>query len=305
MNKPNTQGPIARRVLENLRRQMRLKLTDLAAFRVGQEYAEALQKSVTPKDQLAETHPAHAPYVHAQNQMSIMAEQLLQLPEMESFVKRISTAEEEYMPSWPPMSPISTSYFVCWSTFDLPIGACRETVGTVTIAVAQKCGSDPRLIGLMQRLQESRMGIHQVEGQDGVRVRLRDLATDQRCAAICQSGHVGRAGELWYARVLPPPAPGADHVVLTSPYVLIAPDLKAWTAYFNRVAANTTGAPRQNALEQHIKWGASARYWPEFVFEAYSDHNAGAIYLHGLPDMPHTRPHSRAFRPSGDRLHDG
>jgi hypothetical protein len=41
-----------------------------------------LQKSVTSKEQLAETQPAHAIYVYAQNQMSVMAEQLLQLPEM-------------------------------------------------------------------------------------------------------------------------------------------------------------------------------------------------------------------------------
>ncbi len=68
------------------------------------------------------------------------------------------------------------------------------------------------------------MGIYQVERQDGVQVRLRDLAPDHLFQAICQSGYCGTAGELWYARVLSPPAHGAHHVVLTSPYVLIAPD---------------------------------------------------------------------------------
>jgi hypothetical protein len=121
-------------------------MVDLAAFRAGQEYAEVLQNSVTPKEQLAETHPAHAAYVYAQNQMSVMAEQLLQLPEMKSFVKQIGPAEDEYMPSWPPMSPISTSFFVCWSTYDLGIGARRETLGQVIIAVAAECSTHPGIL---------------------------------------------------------------------------------------------------------------------------------------------------------------
>jgi hypothetical protein len=141
MSTQSRHGPITRRVIEALRRQMRMKVVDLAAFRAGQEYAEALQKSVTPKEQLAKSDPAHAAYIYAQNQMSIMAEQLLQLPEMKSFVKQIGPAEDEYAPSWPPMSPISTSFFVCWSTYDLGIGARRETLGHVITDVAGGCGT--------------------------------------------------------------------------------------------------------------------------------------------------------------------
>jgi hypothetical protein len=134
-------GPITRRVIEAVRRHMRMKVVDFAAFRAGQEQAKALQNSVTPEEQLAKTHPGQAAYVYAQNQMSIMAEQLLQMPEMKSFVKQIGAAEDEFAPSWPPMSPVSTSYFTCWSTFDLGIGARRETLGDVIIAVAAECGS--------------------------------------------------------------------------------------------------------------------------------------------------------------------
>lgn len=187
MSGQTRRGPIARRVLERLRQQVRMKVTDLAAFRAGREQAHALQQTVTPREQLAETHPAHAIYIHAQNQTSIMAEQLLQLPEMKSFVKQIGPAEDDYMPSWPPMSPVSKSLFVCWSTYDLPAGARRETVGNVALAVAMEYGSHPALLALMQALQDSRMGIFRVERQDGVRVQLRDLATDRPCTAICQS----------------------------------------------------------------------------------------------------------------------
>src|SRR5882724_8279420 len=45
-------------------------------------------------------------------------------------------------------------------------------------------------------------------------------------------------------RVLPPPLPGTDHVVFTSPYVLIAPDVAVWTAYLGRVASKKPAGTR-------------------------------------------------------------
>ncbi len=133
-----SETPIARRVLERLRRQVRSKVANLAAFREGNKFAEGLQNSVVTPETLKAMHPAHAIYVHVQNQMSVMAEQLLELPEMRAFAKIIGEAHDEYMPSWPPMSPISTSYFWCWLTFDAI--AHRETVGSVTLRIAAEFG---------------------------------------------------------------------------------------------------------------------------------------------------------------------
>jgi hypothetical protein len=94
----------------------------------GNEFAEVLQNAVVTSAELKEMHPARAIYVHVQNQMSVMAEQLLEVPEMKTFAKIIGEAHDEYMPSWPPMSPISTSYFWCWSNFDATANAHRDTL---------------------------------------------------------------------------------------------------------------------------------------------------------------------------------
>jgi hypothetical protein len=48
MSPPTGHGPITRRVLDSLQRQMRMKVVDLAVFRAGDEYAHALQRSITP-----------------------------------------------------------------------------------------------------------------------------------------------------------------------------------------------------------------------------------------------------------------
>jgi hypothetical protein len=96
--------PIARRVLDRMRRKVRSKVANLAAFRAGNAYAEALQETVITPGTLKDQHPAHAMYSHVQNQMSVMAQQLVELPEMKAFAKINGEAHEEYMPSWPPMS---------------------------------------------------------------------------------------------------------------------------------------------------------------------------------------------------------
>jgi hypothetical protein len=288
--------PIAPRVLERLRQQVRTTVADLAAFREGTAYAEALQGSVVTHKELAQTHPAHAIYVHVQNQMSVMAEQLLQLREMKSFVKLVGSAEEEYMPSWPPMSPLTKSFFWCWANFDAAVNAHRETLGSVTLRVASEFGVHPTMLALMRALMDSRMGVYRVEGHDGSNVSLRDLLTDQPFPAVCESGDSGSEGELWFTRVLPPPLRGRpEQVVFTSPYVLIAPDARGWIEYFDRVVAKDPQPPRHEALSHHLKWGSSPRYWTEFVFEGYVNHRPGAIYLKGLPDVPQSRPRSKEY----------
>jgi uncharacterized protein (DUF1501 family) len=200
-----SEAPIARRVIERMRRQVRSKVANLEAFREGNAFAEALQNSVVTPETLKAMHPAHAIYAHVQNQMSVMAEQLLQLPEMSTFVKLVGTAEEEYMPSWPPMSPITTSFFWCWANCDATANAHRETIGSVTLRVAAEFGVHPKMQTLMQTFNDSRMRVYRVEDVNQSQLELRDLVTNQRCFAICESGYIGTPEELWFTRVLPPP----------------------------------------------------------------------------------------------------
>jgi len=118
------------------------------------------------------------------------------------------------------------------------------------------------------------------------------------CRAIVPAGYRGRRGELWYARVLPPPLPdGTEHVVFTTPYLLLKPEKRDWQAYFSRTLP---GAPPQDHFarhERHMKFGPTRDYWNEFVLEAYVNHRTDVIFLEGLPDVPESRPHSRINSP--------
>ncbi len=285
--------PIADELVRKMKKYTRQKIIDLKAVTAGRANAEELQKTVATREDLADFHPAHAVYVQAQNQVSVMSEQLTALEEMGPFEKLISKAEDEYMPSGPPMSPLTTSFFTCWAFFDACHGPAEETIGTTTMAVGAAFGMQNELVRVIGLMQKSRMGIYMHEGAEQDAVVLRELVTDAVCRAIVPSGYRGHRGELWYVRVLPP-LPGAmEHVVFTTPYLLLEPSEREWQAYFRRILPDAPRQDRIETYEHHMKFGPTRDYWTEFVFEAYVNHRTDVIFLAGLPDVPESRPHSR------------
>ena len=210
---------------------------------------------------------------------------------MTPFVKIISKAEDLHMPGGPPMSPLTTSYFTCWAFFDACAGPARETLGTTLLEFGAAFGMDTELLRLIQLMQESRMGLYIHKGRKDNLDILEDLVTGARCRAIVGSGYRGTEGELWYARVLPPPFPGGlEHIVFTTPYIILQPGPRDWLAYFSRTFPQTA---RVADYQRHMKYGPTREYWNDFIFEAYVNHRMEAIYLTGLPDVPESRPHSR------------
>lgn len=282
---------IADKVVRKLKDAGRAKVVNLADIIAGRQRADDLKEQVASGRELAEFHPAHAPYVYAQNQTSLLSEQLTELKEMAPFVKIISKAEELHMPGGPPISPLTTSYFTSWAFFDACAGPSRETIATTILAVGEAFGMHRDLSSLIQSMQGSRMGIYVHRGVEHGLAVLEDIVTAKVCHAVSASGYRGEKGELWYVRCLPPPFSGAPHVVFTTPYVLLEPGFREWIAYFSRAVEG--GAARIADYECHMKYGPTRDYWNAFVFEAYVNHRKDAIYLAGLPDVPESRPHSK------------
>ncbi|MCP5069853.1 MAG: hypothetical protein GY946_25070 [bacterium] len=284
--------PIASKLVKRMNRYVKGKVVDLKAFQTGKENAAELQKTVATRQELADYHPAHAIYIYAQNQVSVMSEQLTALQEMDRFGRVISKAEDDYMPGGPPMSPLTTSFFTCWAFFDVCVGLAKETIGTTTMAVGTAFGMHKEFVRVIGLMQESRMGVYAHEGAQGDTVVLRELVTDTVCRALVPSGYRGRKGELWYVRVLPPALPGIEeHVVFTTPYVLMEP-ASEWHAYFRRTLPDAPAEDRIARYEHLMKFGPARDFWTEFVFEAYLNHRSNVIFLKGLPDVAESRPHS-------------
>jgi hypothetical protein len=86
--------------------------------------------------------PVHAAYVFIHYIASSFASNASHVPEMRAFTEDYVNAEQQYLPSGPPMSPLTKSYFSCWAFYDLRIGKSRALIDT---APAQAfCASNTR-----------------------------------------------------------------------------------------------------------------------------------------------------------------
>ncbi len=122
--------------------------------------------------------PVHAAYVFVHHIASSFASNVSQLPEMRTFTEDYVKAEEQYLPSGPPMSPLTTSYFSCWAFFDQRIGNTTDTLASCLIDANEIIWMNPdQLVGL-KKMNESRMGIYEHRGWHETFVRLQELITD-------------------------------------------------------------------------------------------------------------------------------
>lgn len=294
MNDPTitARGPVGRKLIQALRRARGQPIVDLAAFADGQRRADELQQTTTPLDELTTYDPSHAWYVLAQQRLSILIEQTSALREARVFARSILEAEDEYLPSGPPMSPLTSSYFFYWSVCDLSPGGDGETLARATLDLVREIGTEPNLLAAMDTLERSRMGLWVHQGLDGDHVVLRELLTEAEARCVVPSGYRGRAGEVWLARVLPAGQPGLLPIVVTTPYVLVDTTPAQWLACLDRLLHAYPAARRRAVYAPLMKYGASPRFWPEYVFEGYVNHEPDVIFLTGFPDIAPSRPHS-------------
>ncbi len=276
----------AKRQLGEMRRQV---TADFARVPKDVKGVEALVRSGYD--------PVHAAYVAAQNFTSYFAETVSQFPEFDPYCQIVGPAQDEYMPSSPPMSPLTLSYFTTWAFFDVRFGPDGETIGTCMLDLADLLGMDPFMAETIRRFQDSRMGIYEQCGSEGGRFRLRELVTDDEFTCHVAAGYQGKPGELWYVRLCPPLLDLVSyHVAFTTPYVLMGAAKTDWSAYLNKSVLGS--ADNRQALNEFLKFGKSARSrkpdesWNEFIFQAYHHHQTEAIFLTGLPDVKGSLPHA-------------
>ncbi|HWA71086.1 MAG TPA: hypothetical protein VG937_02060 [Polyangiaceae bacterium] len=288
---------IAERIIEYLKSVKGSRVVDLGVFRQARE--AILEQQAKATEGLEELHPFHAVATHVVGTVTHAANQIGQLSELSKLMDRIETAEEDYGPSGPPMSPITRSYFLYWTLFDLGIGLKNETLGSCVAAVSKAMGADQGYVEFVEHLCRTRPGIYLCEGRDGDAFILRELVTGREHSTIVTSDYQADVGDLLLLRLLPPIPPHfRQALALTTPYRIVRPGPVAWQAYFDRtLPAPTAATTRVSAYEALMKRGTAprgARYWTEYIFEAYVNHQTEVIFLEGLPDVDESRPHSKA-----------
>jgi hypothetical protein len=253
----------------------------------------ALKQGQTARSRRGEAlDPLHAVYVAVQNFSSVFAERVSVLPEFDPYYRVVLDAQENYMPSGPPWSPLTGSYFTTWAFYDFRLGPDEETIGTCLLDVGERLGLRPDEAEAVRLMSETRMGIYEHAGLKGGRCLLRELITDDEYECYSPAGYLGRAGELWFVRLCPPIDPADYHVAVTTPYILMGFGKADWTAYLSKSLIGLTAPEKRRRLHELLKYGREPNFWSEFIFKAYLNHRPDAIFLTGLPDVPGSMPHA-------------
>ncbi len=300
-------GPISKKVLAELKKVKNKKIIDLNEMKEAKEYAKDLNKTIISEEKLAKYDPLHAAYIYAQNKVTVLVEQLSVLPALSKLTNNLIQADDIYLPSSPPQSPLTKSYFQCWGAFDLCAGIKKETFGTIILNLLKNEKADPELLKTIECMQNSRMGIFVQKGNSEHYILLEELVTGQEIKTIVPTGYQGGKDQVWFARVMPEPYPelNCDYwVVLTTPYILaemkgngVFPATReGWEAFFDR---NLKADGKQDTLKKYhslMKYGKNRQFWNEFIFEGYVNYQQDMIFLAGYPDIPLSMPHSKENR---------
>jgi hypothetical protein len=275
---------------------------DLSSYRAGKAAVEnGRLGDGRLRELLAKGYdPAHAAFVYAQNFVSYLAEQMSDMKELRQFAGIVGKADDDYHPSFPPVSPVTTSYFTMWAFFDVLFGQSHETIGTCLLRLARDMHFPGWLVDAIGAMQKSRMGFYVHDGFEDRFVRLREI--DGEGVKLCHatSGFKGAKGQIWFGRLVPPMNGLVKyHVFFTTPYILIQTTETMIAAYLKREIERLDGRrlPCEiGARDFVLKHGPSSNHWNEYIFCAYSNHQNDAVFIAGIPDDRKSLPHGRLMR---------
>ncbi|MBT7609481.1 MAG: hypothetical protein HN576_06980 [Bacteriovoracaceae bacterium] len=286
-------GKISASLKKNLLLHINKKVVDISSMREAKKIAvEATEHLKSLDDELSsgERDPLQHAYISTISFMSTCMYGLANLKEMKAFKKVSKEQEDLYMPSFPPMSPITDSYYVPWEMLDLRFGPDKETLSSIFLDLADSLKIDQDQIELLKNLSNSRMGIYEVVKKDGKKILLKEILTNKEYWSVCTAGYKGKIGQLWYVRLLPGITEYVDYsLVMTTPYVLLTHKKESWLSFFKDHKVT------QFNYHNFMKFGPSLNFWNEFIFYGFCNFIDQAVFLSGLPDQMKTLPCSDDF----------
>ncbi|MDA0282743.1 MAG: SEC-C metal-binding domain-containing protein [Planctomycetota bacterium] len=238
-------------------------------------------------------------YSTLQTQLLMMATMLEQSGIVDEYHEIFESALDTYMPGFPPMSPVTDSFFHSWALCDLTFGDGRDNIGRIAAEMMAEMGMPTELRELCGKLLNSRMGIYETIDIDTDVIFVRELVTGRELLVDAPTGYFGEEGELRFVRLGPPAIPDAEYFTeLTTPYVLEGRSANDWTRYLKSVMPDSVvsgdGTPStlvEDRLAAVFKDDRGVMPWMEFVFQGYRGYEEDVIFLTGIPNEPASLPH--------------
>src|SRR5271165_1243614 len=111
----NSMGTTADKITKAILAHERSGIIDLSSYRAEKVAVEDARLGDDRLRELLATgyDPAHAAFIYAQNFASFLSEQMSPMKELRQYASIVGKAEDDYQPSFPPLSPVTTSYSRC------------------------------------------------------------------------------------------------------------------------------------------------------------------------------------------------
>jgi hypothetical protein len=290
---PKRTIPLSQRVKATIMSAKMRKVVSLNEFKEARMMAErGLADVLSPVDAVEEGVDVQlALYSNVQQLMALLAQVVIGMPELRKFGDLLDELWEIYAPSFPPMSPISNSFYAFWTLFDLRIEDTDETLADLVLTLIRAFGFNLDFVDVAEKLAVTRMGVYECENSSGEFVVLRELVSGELYTVCSSSGYEAVPGELWFVRLAPPICSTLDcWIAVGTPYILLKPEKLEWISLFEKHGILAGDADCKAKLHTFLKFGLSHNYWAEFIFWGYANFVSGAIFLMGLPDQPESLP---------------
>lgn len=236
--------------------------------------------------------PSHAIYLIAQNLLSYFTEDFSTFIEFSDFYDKVTAIEDEFMPSGPPMSPLTKSYFTFWCFCDLSFGDESETICSIFYDLAEENEFDEMLLKAVKTLNSSYMGLYKHMGFEDDFILLKEILTNKLFRCICPTGYKGKKNEIWFIRIVKNLDDVYDYlIVMNTPYIILNSKEQDWIAFFQRQGITNNDIEYEKKRISFLKNNPDFKYWHNYIMDAYVNHSVSNILLTGIPDIKGSKPH--------------
>ncbi len=291
------------KVVEPLRARMARRKPEEKTVSI--EKLQAIEEAFAPPEELGEILEDESiqpelrtsifEFMSTLNFMNVISQFLLSHPDpsLQAHADRLDKANEEYVPQGPPISPVTTSHFNCWTLMDAEISPEEGTLCDAVLRLGPELGLDGSLSELLQQAASTRMGMYCQVGVEDKVILLREILTNRLYRVRCNSDYLGDTDTVWFVRLFPSRVEEGTHFIISTPYIVAETTHEQWVEYFGRNGLQSGASNLEPLLANFMKVGSSPNHWLEYIFEGYMGHRGSScICLTGIPDCKESLPHS-------------
>lgn len=283
---------ISEKLISKFRKYRLNKMIDLSEVLSDKDTILKINLGLAKISRKEDLDPSHKIYIQLQNVLSCFSEEISVLDEFEDYYEMLEKFDLEFMPSYPPMSPITGSYFSYYCLSDFRFGEQNETMSTIFKDIGLELKYDQLFIKAIDNLIHSSMKFYKHLGVKGDLVELMDIITGDKHLCVSTSKYFGNPNEIWFVRIVPNLDEQYDYqIILNTPYVIVKQNEGDWIEYFERqgIKKNELGVERK--IINLMKYNPDPKYWHNYIMDGYLNYKSNCIFLTGIPDIKGSKPH--------------